>query len=126
MRGDDVTMTSLSQVKGMLSMKDTPLSSLLVHDSVATFTAPDGITWSDLILTMTLCMNNTAYFLCTSSFTKWSKPPQMYIIGCLVEVAVVGAPGPGVAPPVGVPMSAILIQVDSSKFKHVLVIVRMR
>ena len=39
------------------------------------------------------------------------SPPQIYTMGCLVEGPPPGgAPGPGVAPPAGVPMSAIFIR----------------
>ena len=37
------------------------------------------------------------------------SPPQIYTMGCFVEEPPPGGtPGPGVAPPAGVPMSAIL------------------
>ena len=34
---------------------DTSFGSLLVHDSVATLTASDGVTWTDLVLSVALC-----------------------------------------------------------------------
>lgn len=39
----------------------------------------------------------------------------MYIMGCFVEVAVPGTPGPGVAPPAGVPISAMASQLTECK-----------
>ena len=38
---------------------DTSFGSLLVHDSVATLTASDGVTWTDLVLSVALCHLDT-------------------------------------------------------------------
>ena len=40
-----------------------------------------------------------------------ASPPHTYTMGCLVPEPAAGAiPGPGVAPPAGVPMSAISVR----------------
>ena len=43
-----------------------------------------------------------------------ASPPHTYTMGCLVPEPAAGAtPGPGVAPPAGVPISAIFVRLYS-------------
>ena len=94
----------------MHCQKDTPLSSLLVHDAVATLPTPNGITWSDLVLAVAFCTERgkkRAKFGQDSQPTCHS-PPQMYIMAFLarpvpLEGAGVMPPAAGVLPPSAMP-----------------------
>ena len=47
----------------LLGMEDTPLGSFLVHDPVATLPAADGVTGSDLVLTVALWGDRDEHYM---------------------------------------------------------------